>query len=399
MARAVGTRYAFLDRLSLIDQVPPSGRRRYGWPHSFGGRPTRLCQGAAASPPPSRSASNPWPPSAASAPTSTGASGSVASTTSVSPGRARPARGGLSARGAGQEPAASSSCGIRSLPMMIAAILESGEPERLYTGLSLLVSAAPRAGPRAACLLRRARAAARRRAAGGDDTFSRSLHELRETARELEDCRLWACAAAVERERRERRGDRGAARRRDVDPALPARGRGRAAGGRVRRALAGLAALLAVRRLRRAVGRPVRGRAQRQGPERQRPPARLRRRHRPLQQEAARGDRGGAAADRAPARARPREAGRARARAPGREGRDPPYRVRLEDGTISFSDRSRGVPKSFSRVVAFTSDVAERRLQGHARLALPRDPMPRRGSARARWSARGPAHARRSPAA
>ena len=30
------------------------------------------------------------------------------------------------------------------------------------------------------------------------DTFSRSLHELRETARELEDCRLWACAAAVE---------------------------------------------------------------------------------------------------------------------------------------------------------------------------------------------------------
>jgi len=35
------------------------------------------------------------------------------------------------------------------------------------------------------------------------------------------------------------------------------------------------------------------------------------------------------------------------------------YRVRLEAGTIAFSDRSRGIPKSFSRVVAFTSDVAK----------------------------------------
>ena len=34
------------------------------------------------------------------------------------------------------------------------------------------------------------------------------------------------------------------------------------------------------------------------------------------------------------------------------------YRVRLEPGTIGFSDRSRGLPKSFSRVMAFTSDVA-----------------------------------------
>jgi hypothetical protein len=32
--------------------------------------------------------------------------------------------------------------------------------------------------------------------------------------------------------------------------------------------------------------------------------------------------------------------------------------VRLEPGTVSFSDRSRGLPKSFSRVMAFTSDVA-----------------------------------------
>ena len=36
------------------------------------------------------------------------------------------------------------------------------------------------------------------------------------------------------------------------------------------------------------------------------------------------------------------------------------YRARLEAGTISFSDRSRGVPASFNRLAAFTTDVAER---------------------------------------
>ena len=36
------------------------------------------------------------------------------------------------------------------------------------------------------------------------------------------------------------------------------------------------------------------------------------------------------------------------------------YRVRLEAGTIAFSDRSRGIPRSFNRLAAFTSDVAER---------------------------------------
>jgi hypothetical protein len=35
------------------------------------------------------------------------------------------------------------------------------------------------------------------------------------------------------------------------------------------------------------------------------------------------------------------------------------YRARLEAGTISFSDRSRGIPKSFQQLAAFTSDVAE----------------------------------------
>ena len=82
---------------------------------------------------------------------------------------------------------------------MIAAILESGRPERLYTGLSLLVSAAAEGRPaRGLVSFGALGAAARRRAARATTRFSRSLHELRETARELEDCRLWACAAAVE---------------------------------------------------------------------------------------------------------------------------------------------------------------------------------------------------------
>ena len=36
------------------------------------------------------------------------------------------------------------------------------------------------------------------------------------------------------------------------------------------------------------------------------------------------------------------------------------YRVRLEQGTVAFSDRSEGVPRTFLRVAAFTKDVAER---------------------------------------
>jgi peroxiredoxin family protein len=82
--------------------------------------------------------------------------------------------------------------------MMIAAILESGERERLYTGLSLLVSAAAEGRSARGLVSFGALAPLLDDAAPADDTFSRSLHELRETARELEDCRLYACAAAVE---------------------------------------------------------------------------------------------------------------------------------------------------------------------------------------------------------
>jgi peroxiredoxin family protein len=96
---------------------------------------------------------------------------------------------------------------------MIAAILESGEPERLYTGLSLLVSAAAD-GTEARGLVTfgalgalldealEAHAAAPGAAphvqAGEAEPFARTLAELRSLSRELPECRLWACAAAVE---------------------------------------------------------------------------------------------------------------------------------------------------------------------------------------------------------
>jgi peroxiredoxin family protein len=95
---------------------------------------------------------------------------------------------------------------------MIAAILESGEPERLYTGLSLLVSAASDGVPARALATfgalgpllddRLAEWAGRPDAAphvtpGERRAFARTLAELRDVTRELEDCRIWACAAAV----------------------------------------------------------------------------------------------------------------------------------------------------------------------------------------------------------
>jgi peroxiredoxin family protein len=95
---------------------------------------------------------------------------------------------------------------------MIAAILESGRPERLYTGLSLLVSAAADGTPARglvsfgalAPLLddeiadRALRSDALAWADPGErHAFARTLSELRETAFALPDCRLWACAAAV----------------------------------------------------------------------------------------------------------------------------------------------------------------------------------------------------------
>jgi peroxiredoxin family protein len=95
----------------------------------------------------------------------------------------------------------------------LAAVLSTAEPERLYSGLSLLVSAA---ADGARCtglaafsalallldpdLARRVQepAATPSLAWAGRETFSRSLVELRETAFELEALELYACAASVE---------------------------------------------------------------------------------------------------------------------------------------------------------------------------------------------------------
>lgn len=95
----------------------------------------------------------------------------------------------------------------------LAAILTAGEPERLYTGLSLLVSTASEGGRCAGLLTFRALdllldPGLRRRALAPDgtpalswegrETFARSLDELRETALELEGLELYACSASVD---------------------------------------------------------------------------------------------------------------------------------------------------------------------------------------------------------
>jgi peroxiredoxin family protein len=96
---------------------------------------------------------------------------------------------------------------------MIAVILASGRLERLYTGLSLLVSAAAEGRPAhglatfaALPVLLDEQIVARALRAEetpdltepGRAIFARTLGELLATAAELEECRLWACAAAVE---------------------------------------------------------------------------------------------------------------------------------------------------------------------------------------------------------
>jgi hypothetical protein len=96
---------------------------------------------------------------------------------------------------------------------MIAAFLESRELQRLYTGLSLLVSAAADGRPARALvgfgalapmlderLMGRALQADRAPdvSDAGREAFARTLAELRDAALELEECRVWACAAAVE---------------------------------------------------------------------------------------------------------------------------------------------------------------------------------------------------------
>ena len=94
---------------------------------------------------------------------------------------------------------------------MLAAILESGDLERLYTGLSLLVSAAAEGRPARGLatfgalgplldpdLQGRARREAAHVTEAERDAFARTLAEMRDAAAALPDCRIWACAAAVQ---------------------------------------------------------------------------------------------------------------------------------------------------------------------------------------------------------
>lgn len=95
----------------------------------------------------------------------------------------------------------------------LAAILASGEPEELYSGLSVLVSTAVDGGRCAALasfgglaalldpdLLRRAQQpeATPSLSWAGRETFAKSLVELRQTALDLENLTIWACSASVE---------------------------------------------------------------------------------------------------------------------------------------------------------------------------------------------------------
>jgi peroxiredoxin family protein len=94
---------------------------------------------------------------------------------------------------------------------VLAAILESGDLERLYTGLSLLVSAASEGRPARGLAMfgalgplldpeleARARLGAHHVVEAEREAFARTLAQLRDAARELPDCAIWACAAAVQ---------------------------------------------------------------------------------------------------------------------------------------------------------------------------------------------------------
>jgi peroxiredoxin family protein len=102
---------------------------------------------------------------------------------------------------------------VTSDPPALAAVLATGEPERLYSGLSVLVSTAAE-GDRCAALagfgaldlildpdlLRRVQEpeATPSLAWAGRETFARSLVELINTATELEQLTIHACSASVE---------------------------------------------------------------------------------------------------------------------------------------------------------------------------------------------------------
>lgn len=81
---------------------------------------------------------------------------------------------------------------------MTAAIISTSEPERLYSGLSVLVSAAADGEDCAALLAFGGLALFASPLDRGDPVFTESLRALRTQALELPNLRLYACAASVE---------------------------------------------------------------------------------------------------------------------------------------------------------------------------------------------------------
>ena len=81
----------------------------------------------------------------------------------------------------------------------LAAVLATGEPERLYSGLSLLVSTAVDGGRCTALATFKALELVLDppKSARGE-RFDRSLAELIATARDLEQLELYACSASVD---------------------------------------------------------------------------------------------------------------------------------------------------------------------------------------------------------
>lgn len=148
---------------------------------------------------------------------SIGASGSVASTSTLSPGAAAASARCAIVSGSGHaRPRASivvTIAIVNAEGYRLAAILATAEIERWYSGMSLLVSAAAD-GARCAALAsfsglallldddlsRHAQEpdATPSLAWAGRETFGRSLAALRDTALELDTLSLHACAASVE---------------------------------------------------------------------------------------------------------------------------------------------------------------------------------------------------------
>jgi hypothetical protein len=130
------------------------------------------------------------------------ASGSVARTVSVSPGPSSVIRCFAMVSGSGHSsPRASTIVTIASVTSApaLAAILATGEPERLYSGLSVLVSTAVE-GERCLALatFRSLELLLERPASGRGERFDRSLAELIAAAEGIEALELYSCSASVQ---------------------------------------------------------------------------------------------------------------------------------------------------------------------------------------------------------